>query len=197
MSEQMRSYGTARSIFSLIEFVGWCVVVAGIIAGFFLADSASRYVSDGEKVLLFLMGASSSIAGLFIAGAAQSWRAGVDTAELTQQMLKVARDQLEISRQGLKRQHAENPSFSSNPANAVSPQRNAGAGKHDQHRNSGYGLASADETRTLNPTADQSDSATQISDDAEKSVLGKMEKSLQDAAERKLQNLTLDPKLKR
>ncbi|WP_421702331.1 hypothetical protein [Aliiroseovarius sp.] len=106
MSEQMRSYGVARTLFSILEIVGWLVVVVGIIAGFTLAGSAGRYVPDSQKVLLFLMGASSSLVGLFFVGAVQHWRAGVDSAEYNQQMLKVARDQLAVSKQGLKQNNS-------------------------------------------------------------------------------------------
>lgn len=111
MSERLRSYGVARTIFSIVEFVGWCVVVIGVIVGFALAGSAARYVSGGEKFLLFLAGASGSLLGLFLVGSVQNWRAGVDSAEYGQQMLKVARDQLEVSKQGLKRQEVESRSF--------------------------------------------------------------------------------------
>ncbi len=97
MPEQMRSYGTARGIFSFLEFVGWSVVVIGIIVGLIMAESAGRYVSDGQKFMLFLMGASSSLVGLFMVGAVQNWRAGVDSAEYGQQMLKISRDQLEAT----------------------------------------------------------------------------------------------------
>jgi len=111
MSERLRSYGVARTIFGIVEFVGWCVVVIGVIVGFALAGSAARYVSGGEKFLLFLAGASGSLLGLFLVGSVQNWRAGVDSAEYGQQMLKVARDQLEVSKQSLKRQEVDSHSF--------------------------------------------------------------------------------------
>lgn len=111
MSEQMRSYGAARGIFTFLEIVSWGVVVIGIIVGLIMAESASRYTSDGQRFLLFLMGASSSLIGLLMVGAVQNWRAGVDSAEYGQQMLKVARDQLEVSRQSLKQQEADRNSF--------------------------------------------------------------------------------------
>ncbi len=111
MSDRLRSYDVARKTFSFLEFIGWSVVVIGIIAGFILAGSAGRYASDGQKFLLFLMGASGSLIGLFMVGAVQNWRAGVDSAEYGQQALKVAREQLEISKQSLKRQQADSQSF--------------------------------------------------------------------------------------
>lgn len=111
MSDRLRSYDVARKTFSFLEFIGWSVVVVGIIAGFILAGSAGRYASDGQKFLLFLMGASGSLLGLFMVGAVQNWRAGVDSAEYGQQALKVAREQLEISKQSLKRQQADSQSF--------------------------------------------------------------------------------------
>ncbi|WP_197917299.1 hypothetical protein [Thiosulfatihalobacter marinus] len=111
MSDRLRSYDVARKTFSFLEFIGWSVVVVGIIAGFILAGSAGRYASDGQKFLLFLMGASGSLLGLFMVGAVQNWRASVDSAEYGQQALKVAREQLEISKQSLKRQLADSQSF--------------------------------------------------------------------------------------
>ena len=112
MSEQMRSYGTARGIFSFLEFIGWSVVVIGIIVGFVLAGGARRYASDGQKFMLFLLGGSSSLIGLFFVGAVQHWRAGVDSAEYGQQMLKLARDQLAVSKQGLISQNTDKQTFS-------------------------------------------------------------------------------------
>ena len=112
MSERLRSYEVARKTFSFLEIVGWSVVVLGIVAGFILAGSAGRYAGDGQKFLLFLLGASGSLLGLFMVGAVQNWRAGVDSAEYGQQALKVAREQLEISKRGLKSQGADAQSFS-------------------------------------------------------------------------------------
>jgi len=123
MSEQLRSYGTVRGIFSFLEFVGWSVVAIGIIVGFTLSGTAGRYASGGETFMLFLLGASSSLVGLFFVGCVQHWRAGVDSAEYGQQMLKIARDQLTVSKQGLKAQNAETRSYSSQISDEHAPEK--------------------------------------------------------------------------
>lgn len=111
MSERLRSYSAARGIFSFLEFTGWATVLLGLVVGAVLAASAGRYASDTQKWLLFAMGASGSLVGLFYVGAVQGWRASVDAAEYGQQALKIARDQLAISRQGLKLQTDEAQTF--------------------------------------------------------------------------------------
>ncbi|MCK0138925.1 hypothetical protein [Aliiroseovarius sp. F47248L] len=116
MADRLRSYDVARKTFSFLEFIGWSVVVLGIFVGLILASSAGRYAGDGQKFLLFLTGASGSLIGLFLVGAVQNWRAGVDSAEYGQQALKVAREQLEISKQSLKRQDTDSRSFSAQKA---------------------------------------------------------------------------------
>lgn len=102
LAEQMRSYNMARSMFSIMEAIGWIVVVLSVVVGILLSATAGRYASGTEKLVLFLAGASGSIGGIVIVAAVQNWRANVDTAEYTQQMLKIARDQLDVSRQSLK-----------------------------------------------------------------------------------------------
>lgn len=87
-------------------------MVIGIIAGFALVESADRYATDSQKFLLFLIGAGASMVGLFMVGSVQNWRAGVDSAEYGQQALRIAREQLEISKQSLKRGQADQNSFS-------------------------------------------------------------------------------------
>lgn len=111
MNEMFRSYEVARKIFSILEFVGWCVVVLGLIAGFVMVEGAGRYASDGQQFLLFLSGASGSIVGLFLVGLVQFFRSGVDSAEYAQQGLYVAREQLDVSRQLLKKQREDRHSF--------------------------------------------------------------------------------------
>lgn len=105
MSGQFRSYGTARNIFSFLEFLGWVVVVGGLFVGMALSSSAGRYASDIQHILMFAIGGTGSLFGLFFVGAVQSWRASVDTAEYSQQALNVARLQLDVSEQNLKLQN--------------------------------------------------------------------------------------------
>lgn len=111
MNEKFRSYAVARKIFSILEFIFWCFVVLGLVTGLVMVESAGRYVSEGQKFLLFLWGASGSIVGLFLVGVVQYFRASVDGAEYAQQGLKIARDQLDVSRQLLKVQKEDRNSF--------------------------------------------------------------------------------------
>lgn len=111
MNEKFRSYEVARKIFSILEFIFWGFVVLGLIAGLVMVDSAGRYASGGQKFIFFLWGASGSIVGLFLVGVVQFFRACVDGAEYAQQGLKIARDQLDVSKQLLKVQKEDRHSF--------------------------------------------------------------------------------------
>lgn len=113
MSGHFRSYSAARSIFSFMEFMGWIVVVVGLFLGMALSNSVGRYASDIQHILMFAIGGSGSLVGLFFVGAVQSWRAGVDAAEYSQQALNVARLQLDVSEQSLKLQSEEAKTFAS------------------------------------------------------------------------------------
>jgi len=102
MAERMRSYSTARKIFSFLEFVGWAVVVIGVIAVLALLQASSGYAPSGIGFMGFMAGMLIALVGLLFVGAVQSWRAQVDSAEYSQQMLKIARDQFEVSKESLK-----------------------------------------------------------------------------------------------
>jgi len=111
MAERLRSYAVARKIFSILEFVGWAGVVLGVCMVLTVFTPALQYGDEIIKLGLLAMGIASSLTGLFFVGSVQSWRADVDSAEYGQQALKIARDQLEISRQGLKHNGTGHSSF--------------------------------------------------------------------------------------
>jgi len=104
----MRSYAAARSYFSFLSFVSWCVIIlGGIVALGSLAAIGQMSRSFGGSPLAGLAGLIPGIAILF-AGfmglvLVQIGRAGVDSAEYAQQNLEIAREQLNVSKQGLKR----------------------------------------------------------------------------------------------
>jgi len=98
----MRSYETARTLFGFLEFVAWAVVVLGVVAGLLIAEGMSRDASGVELLIAALPGVAISLFGLIFVAIIQTARATVDSAEYTQQMLKIARDQLEISLQVLR-----------------------------------------------------------------------------------------------
>ena len=107
----MRSYEVARTLFSFLAFCAWSIVVVGVLVALIGAGGGSRYGGAGAGLLAMVPGLSIGIAGLLLVAFVQIGRATVDTAEYSQQMLKVARDQLDVSKQGLKQDQALSQSF--------------------------------------------------------------------------------------
>jgi len=118
----MRDYGVARSLFGFIEFLFWAGVVIGVIVAFAAMNVASRGFGGGPGILAALPGMLMAITSLFGVALVQNARATVDTAELTQQMLKVARDQLEVSQQAVKQGEMAQQSFAALAASNQPPQ---------------------------------------------------------------------------
>lgn len=119
----MRSYETARNVIGFFEFVAWCVVAIGvllILIGFGAGGSFGRSFGAGSSfagaLTAGIPGIAITLLGILAVVQCQTGRAGVDTAEYNQQMLKVARDTLEVSRQTLRQNGAgASPSFSAAP----------------------------------------------------------------------------------
>lgn len=92
-----RSYGTARAVFAVEEFVGWTVAFIGVLF------TLSAFFGDGLQTpflsaVSFKLHAESAVfemvlvvAGVFAVANAQTNRAIVDNAELTRDLLAVAR----------------------------------------------------------------------------------------------------------
>jgi hypothetical protein len=83
------NYGVARGIFSLVELLGWLVVAAGIVVatvglGAGTADATVFAITSGIGLLV---GGFISVAG------AQIGRANVDTADNTQRILEILKEQ--------------------------------------------------------------------------------------------------------
>lgn len=100
----MRSYHAARAVFSLFSTLAWIVILAGgalavISSG--LAMERASFGGGNEMVALMaaIPGAILSLLGFVMLVLSQIGRAGVDTAEYSQQMLQVSRDHMEVSRQ--------------------------------------------------------------------------------------------------
>jgi hypothetical protein len=102
----MRSYETARSLFSFLAFCAWSVVIIGVLVAVTGAGSVSQYGGTGAGLIAMVPGIGIGLLGLLLVAFVQMGRATVDTAEYTQQILKISRDQLEVSTQGLKLQAA-------------------------------------------------------------------------------------------
>lgn len=123
----MRSYEAARSLFSFLGFVAWSVVVIGVLVALVSAGGVGRYAGGGAGLLAMVPGIGIGITGFILVAFVQMGRATVDTAEYTQQMLKVARGQLEVSKQGLSQGKALEQGFAAlkqpqeeNPATSFS-----------------------------------------------------------------------------
>ena len=107
----MRSYEAARSLFSFLAFIAWSVVVIGVLVALISAAGVSQYGGSAAGVLAMVPGIGIGITGFILVAFVQMGRATVDTAEYTQQMLKISRDQLEVSKQSLKLQGAVPQTF--------------------------------------------------------------------------------------
>ena len=107
----MRSYEAARSLYSFLEFIAWAVVVTGVIVALMGAAGASKYGGSAAGLLAMVPGIGIGITGFILVAFVQMGRATVDTAEYTQQMLKLSRDQLEVSKQSLKAQNSAPQTF--------------------------------------------------------------------------------------
>lgn len=103
----MISYQAARSYFSVLAFLSWCVIIIGglvALVAFGAVGQMSRGYGGSSMAGLAGMvpGLGIMFAGFMGLVLVQIGRAGVDTAEYTQQMLQISRDQLEVSKEALK-----------------------------------------------------------------------------------------------
>lgn len=103
---ELRSYEAARSYFSILGFLSWCVIVLGgivAIGALVAVGQASRSFGGSPMagVAGLVPGAGIMFFGFLGLVVVQIGRAGVDSAEYAQQSLKIAREQLEVSKQAL------------------------------------------------------------------------------------------------
>jgi hypothetical protein len=110
----MKSYEAARSLFGFLAFISWSVVAVGVIMALVGAASVSQYAGGGAGMLAMVPGIGIGLAGLLLVAFVQMGRANVDTAEYTQQILKISRDQLEVSKQALNQGNQTGGSFADN-----------------------------------------------------------------------------------
>ena len=108
----MRSYETSRTLFGTLEFLCWAaIVVGGIMLVLGISALADARDGIGPQAFLALPGFILPVAGLIGVVLVQTARAAVDTAELTGQILRVSRDQLEVSKQSLRQSEALEKGF--------------------------------------------------------------------------------------
>lgn len=115
----MRSYEAARTYFSIMGFGAWSVIIIGVLVALVSAGGVSQYAGGGAGLLAMLPGLGIMIVGFLLLVFVQIGRANVDTAEYTQQMLKISRDQLEVSKQSLKQTDTFQKNYASLKAEAT------------------------------------------------------------------------------
>lgn len=102
----MQSYQAARGLFNFVGGIAWFAVIGGGLVALLGGSAAASAARSGNELMAMLLGGAPgailAAVGFFILVHIQTSRAAVDTAEFTQQMLKVARDAHETSRQLLK-----------------------------------------------------------------------------------------------
>jgi hypothetical protein len=100
----MRSYETARNLYSFLGFCAGAVIVLGIIMAF-VGGSAAQALGRSGNIMPIIMaalpGVLIALGGTYGQALVQMGRTSVDTAEYAQQALAVSRQQLEISREAL------------------------------------------------------------------------------------------------
>ena len=122
----MRSYEAARSLFSFLAFCAWSVVAIGGVIALIGVTSMSSYAGGAAGLLAMVPGIGIVLAGLLLVAFVQIGRANVDTAEYTQQMLKISRDQLDVSKQSLKQGDTFQKSYANLNAEATNTPKDEG-----------------------------------------------------------------------
>jgi hypothetical protein len=134
----MRSYHAARSLFGFLSLLSWTVIILGgigAVAGGSIVSDMVPYYERGLGFLIGLIpGVILSIGGFLGLVFAQIGRAGVDTAEYSQQSLQISREQLEVSRQSLRHGEEVKNGFASLKAQLVVPATATYAGQSGQTR---------------------------------------------------------------
>lgn len=97
MASYERSYATARTVFSIVEFIGWAVVFIGGLIGIIGFSTGGIFSTFAEEIpflvrlIAAIPGISSVLLALVTIAVIQSSRANVDTAEMTRDILKLIR----------------------------------------------------------------------------------------------------------
>lgn len=86
------TYGTARFISLVVSFLGWLVVIAGIVGIFVGLETGSKMLRGDASILAILPGIGVILSGLFLVIAGQITRATVDNADHTGEMLQIMKN---------------------------------------------------------------------------------------------------------
>jgi hypothetical protein len=134
----MRSYEAARSLFGFLSFLSWVVIIIGAIGAVLGGGAGAEMMRYGGEFIGFMAGAVPglilALMGFFGLVFAQFGRAGVDSAEYSQQSLQISREQLEVSRQSLRHGEEVKNGFASLKAQLVVPATASYAGQSGQTR---------------------------------------------------------------
>ena len=99
MYQYDREYKAARAVYTWLEFVGWATIVLGgtlVLSGFATGGIlgmmyGQRDLPFGLRLLAALPGVGTGIAGLFTVAYVQTSRSHIDVAEMSREMLDIAR----------------------------------------------------------------------------------------------------------
>ncbi|MBD1548846.1 hypothetical protein [Roseibium aggregatum] len=94
MMHYERSYATARAAFTVLETVGMLVAISGAVAVIIgLGQGSSKHWSNLQIILTVVPGVAAVLFGLISVAIVQASRAAVDTAEMTRELLHIARNE--------------------------------------------------------------------------------------------------------
>jgi ABC-type multidrug transport system fused ATPase/permease subunit len=105
VEDLMRSYQAARGLFSFLSVLAWLIIIAGgliAFAGLQVGSGIMPRNPDAGVILALVAGAFVAVIGFVMLAMSQVGRSTVDSAEYGQQMLQLARESLEVSRQSLR-----------------------------------------------------------------------------------------------
>lgn len=94
MAEFERNYRAGRSVVGLVSIFGWCVVLLGaMVAGVALVSllRSGDALSAMAQLMAIAVGAGVALAGLVAVAAAQHMAATFDVADISREMLSLAR----------------------------------------------------------------------------------------------------------
>ena len=153
----MRSYEAARGLFSFLGFMSWAVIIVGTLLAFSGGTIGGTGFGQNSGGLTALLGAAPGIIlamlGFYGLALVQMGRAGVDSAEYSQQSLEVARQQLEVSREVLDQGKKTAASYASLVAS--NPPRSKKKAKDPAHESAEISYASKAKSKSKKePPAD-------------------------------------------
>lgn len=94
MADFKRTYRTGRGVLHVVAYFGWAVAAVGLFVfgvGFLALLGAEARFSAAPELVTIASGLVTLLAGLGGVAAAQGMQAGFDTADMTREMLTLAR----------------------------------------------------------------------------------------------------------